>query len=236
MDYSESKERIFRFFKENDFEKHLINNERYACKEVVHVCSNGTVISILFPGYKSTFTKTGIHFDYRVDIAKEQFQTSLSHVNIIVDIYNKCKKNEFNPLNMVKLLQEVAIACEENLNEMSVRYDYPPKDPPDLELLNSISIPHKKMNKYFNRTGSKWDLEIEELLASMHWIVLQEDINYPISKGFEGRRMPFCRYLEAVYCASHEDHSIDEVIERALMHKRPKMWREIDYSFINEIR
>jgi len=38
----------------------------------------------------------------------------------------------------------------------------------------------------------------EQLITSIKWIVLQEDINYPIPK-YEGRKMPFARYLEAYF-------------------------------------
>jgi hypothetical protein len=69
------------------------------------------------------------------------------------------------------------------------------------------------------------------------WIALQEDINYPPRHGYQGRRMTFARYHEAVLCAEgHTEHHITEVVRRALEHRRQQEWADMDYSFLSEIR
>ena len=45
--------------------------------------------------------------------------------------------------------------------------------------------------------------------------------------------MPFARYWEAIYCAETEFHHITEVIKRALSHKIPSRWSDLDYTFLN---
>lgn len=77
------------------------------------------------------------------------------------------------------------------------------------------------------------------------WIVLQEDINYPIKEGYQGRKMSFYRYLEAIYCqymdyaaAYNNRHSIEEVIERIYAKYKSKLWKdanEIDYHIIKSL-
>ena len=89
--------------------------------------------------------------------------------------------------------------------------------------------------KKLNIIGSSFDLTIEELFTSIKWIVLQEDINYPISSGFEGRKMPYSRYIEAVYTTESNGRTIENVIQRALAHFRPTQWKDMDYSFRKNI-
>lgn len=48
----------------------------------------------------------------------------------------------------------------------------------------------------------------------MFYIAIQEDINYPGSH-FQGRKMCFYRYLEAIYCKVHTNHRIKEAIDKA---------------------
>lgn len=53
------------------------------------------------------------------------------------------------------------------------------------------------------------------LITLIFWMTLQDEINYPQPKGYQGARMPFCRYFEAIYCAEYNAHfSIDDVCQR----------------------
>jgi hypothetical protein len=79
-------------------------------------------------------------------------------------------------------------------------------------------------------------LTIEELFKSIKWIVIQEDINYPVSKGYLGRKMPYGRYLEAIHVLEGKGYSLQEVIQRALSHSRPQKWNDMDYTFEQNIR
>ncbi len=102
-------------------------------------------------------------------------------------------------------------------------------------MIKRIDKAHK--NKDFNHEGNRWDFNFEELFFSIGWIVIQEDLNYPIEEGYEGRKMPLARYIETIYCSQNQDHELEEVIKRAILHnKRPRRWREMDYSFVNDIR
>lgn len=55
--------------------------------------------------------------------------------------------------------------------------------------------------------------ETERLAALIYWITLQDEINYPQPR-YNGRRMPFCRYFEAVYCAKNNDFTLEDVCKR----------------------
>ena len=68
-----------------------------------------------------------------------------------------------------------------------------------------------------------------------------------MSERCQGRRMPFYRYLETIYCAKKNyqrifnlKHVFNEVIERALREKSvPLLWNnipEIGYNKIKEIK
>ena len=109
---------------------------------------------------------------------------------------------------------------------------YKPGKPPSTRVLGKLDEIHKEINKSYNSDGNQWDLEIEELYTAIGWIALQEDINYPQKRGYEGRKMPFSRYLEAVQYAA-EDKPVKKIIHRALSHNRQTNLDDVDYSFIN---
>jgi len=55
------------------------------------------------------------------------------------------------------------------------------------------------------------------LATLLFWVSLQDEINYP-QPQFQGHRMPFCRYFEAVYAANYKDLSINIVYLRCNNH------------------
>lgn len=53
---------------------------------------------------------------------------------------------------------------------------------------------------YNNGTNTTYcDATLEELKHIIYWITLQEEINYPRSKGYAGINLAFCRFFEAIY-------------------------------------
>ena len=106
--------------------------------------------------------------------------------------------------------------------------DYHTTTLPDATLLAQAETAHKRLSKTFPKAGNAWDLSFPELLGAMKWIALQEDVNYPHGQG---RRMPFARYLEAIYCAEHQ-LGVEDVVARALHHRIPAPWPGVDYARI----
>lgn len=57
------------------------------------------------------------------------------------------------------------------------------------------------------KNGTRIDFEkylspnARKIATLIFWMTLQDESNFPQQKGFQGRRMPFSRYFEAVYCA-----------------------------------
>lgn len=67
----------------------------------------------------------------------------------------------------------------------------------------------------------------EQLTDLMFYIAIQEDINYPKSY-YQGRKMCFYRYLEAVYCKVYNNHKIEEAIEKAVARGYiPNNWHDV---------
>jgi hypothetical protein len=97
---------------------------------------------------------------------------------------------------------------------------------------------HTNLKKKYNKTANQnWSYSLDELANVIIWIVLQEDINYPY-KNCEGRKMPFKRYLETLYCSKHNDKTIEEVITRTLVENQiPKNWSKVNlnYSIIDNL-
>lgn len=56
--------------------------------------------------------------------------------------------------------------------------------------------------------------EVQKIVSLIYWITLQDEINYPQPK-YQGRRMPFSRYFEAMYCAEYKcSFDLDMVLDR----------------------
>lgn len=220
-------------FNQNSFSQNVHNKNTHATQVVVETCSNGTEISVSFPGYKAYITGNKTVYDYRVDIVKNGIKTALSHTNIITDIYNKISSCNMSASEFRSVLIDVSQEGNIALQSIIQRLPYNPSVP-NQNLLTRVKNAHN--GKTYNAIGNSFDLTLEELLSSIKWIVLQEDINYPILNGYEGRKMPFARYLEAIFVTQNTSHTLEEVIQRALSHSRPSQWNEMDYSFRNLIK
>ena len=73
----------------------------------------------------------------------------------------------------------------------------------------------------------------EELTQLMFYIAIQEDINYPEAR-YQGRKMCFYRYLEAIYCKVHYNHSIEQAKERAKNNGYvPRLWTDVGNLYEN---
>jgi hypothetical protein len=100
-----------------------------------------------------------------------------------------------------------------------------------------------KYKEIDNLCKDKTHFTIEELAKVISLIALQEDINYPRNKKrkdgsyYEGRKMPFYRFAEAIYCSHKDDHIIREVINRATIKKSTssKKWENVNPNFYEEI-
>lgn len=68
------------------------------------------------------------------------------------------------------------------------------------------------------------------LITLLFWITLQDEINFPQDDGYEGRKMPFCRYFEAIYCAEfNSSFTIDDVLNRCNNKGyRPKLYNNLN--------
>ena len=84
----------------------------------------------------------------------------------------------------------------------------------------------------------KHGFPFEILTDLMFYIASQEDINYPGAR-FQGRKMCFYRYLEAIYCKVHNNHQIEEAIDKATAHGYiPKNWFDVGelYNIVSRIQ
>ena len=231
MKFIETKKHLVDLFKSNNFEEDARNNCLHTNLLEVEALSNGSKIFVSFPGYKS-IRYNEIVYDYRVDISKNEDRVALSHANIITDLFNKVKNVGMAPMELANALIESSIESTFELDKVVNNLKYNPVKP-NKDLISRVNTAHG--NKTYNQPGNAFDLTIEELFSCIKWIVIQEDINYPISSHCQGRRMPFSRYIEAVFTAQSNTHRLEEVIQRALSHFIPPEWNEIDYSFALKI-
>lgn len=189
-------------------------------------------LTINYPGYKTKKNYNGyIVYDYRVDLNN----IPISHANIIVDLYNKARQ-----LPNVNSLRNLLFDLARNGNDIDLNNHLELLNfqfaPPSEELLNSVTMIHNQIGKQYQIDGNlNWNYSIQQLCALIMWIVLQEDINYPMRfRPLQGRRMSFYRYIEALYCAENpedNEHTIAHVIERALHHGIPGAWHNININY-----
>jgi len=183
-------------------------------------------LKISYPGYK-TEEKFGKKFyDYRVDLNG----IPLSHVNILLDIFNKTKQYPETIPDFYILLKDIAHHGYLIDFGKYVHLDHFPYQPLESNLIFQINEMHKQLGKVYQHSGNEnWCYSIKELAWVLSFIVLQEDINYPMPR-YEGRRMSFYRYVEAL---ALNDPSIDttyhinDVIKRTLAHHRPELYENI---------
>ena len=77
----------------------------------------------------------------------------------------------------------------------------------------------------------------EQLTDLMFYIGIQEDINYP-ERYYQGRKMCFFRYLEAIYCKIYTNHTLKEAVSRAKASFIPKNWNDVGdlYDMVAQIK
>lgn len=238
MSYKTMKTKLLTVFNKYDFKDLILNDNFNTQNTLIDTLDNGSKIYITFPGYKSKIKGNFITYDYRVNIRNTIIDTALSHVNIIIDLYNKAIQLGQNAYILRNLLYDLAANGDNYTRNNYLLLDQSIFNTPGRNLLNYSNNIHTNLNKQYNKQGNSWNYSLDELIHSILWIVLQEDINYPMPR-FQGRRMPFYRYLETLYCAQNpndEIHTLGNVIERALSHTRPNLWINcINYDNIENL-
>lgn len=228
MHYLEARQRLQKLFDSKQYEKLIQQRRRHVHRNLIHTCSNGTQLYLSYPGLKARRKNRKIIYDYRVDLVSSQFSAALSHINLIVDIYNKCLRG-FDYKLMENLLIKSAVEGQININQYSQVKNYSCSTI-NHSIQRIATDAHTALGKSYNSTANQSDLTFEELFSSIFWIVLQEDINYPMPT-YQGRKMPFSRYLEALHCFG-SNHTLQEVIRRTLIEGYPPNdWSDMNYSF-----
>ena len=111
-------------------------------------------------------------------------------------------------------------------------YDYMKKYIEDVAAIGRDVTMHTSLFEAFEHGFS-----FEKLTDLMFYIAIQEDINYP-EERFQGRKMCFYRYLEAIYCKVHVNHRIEDAVARAGAHGYiPRNWNDVGelYTIVSGI-
>ncbi|MFW6027104.1 MAG: hypothetical protein ACOCRX_12280 [Candidatus Woesearchaeota archaeon] len=251
---------IYDYWKNNKKRKN--KNKFFTYKPGFNLLLNdsNTYFELKYPGYLTKFNSEKDEItrtDFRVDMIRDNERFILSHANIIVDLYSKSldilrsydsnKKDNIRLSNLQNYLIDIAInAANFDISKLDflnkIEYEAPNKG-----IIDTVSEIHDEKDKNFSKKANHKPFNYEELAASIILISMQEDINYRISKGFQGRKMPFYRYLETIYCAYADfknidtEHNLEEVINRTLIKNTntPELWEnidEIDYESINNLK
>lgn len=232
MNYNELEKNLLQIFENkhfvNHFEEYLKTNQKNKLNSQSEIVNSQLNLKINFPGYKTKkkynhYTKKNkITYDYRVDLN----EIAISHTNIVVDIYNKSIQNPEIRIPLYNFLVDISKnALNTNLNNHQLLLNFK-FTAPTPELLNQAAIAHQINRKIYNKNANKLNYSLEQLKYLISYIVLQEDINYPMPKK-AGRRMSFYRYIEAIICSStRNNYSLSDVITRSLSHNFPPLWEK----------
>lgn len=233
MSFQTAKATLSALFAAEGFMARAGAGEQHTIDRLLETCSTGTQFLIKLPGHKALRNDGKVQYDYRIDIRKNSGRTALTHANIIVELYHKVTSGAVPAQQLAGWLRAFAVDGEFN---PAVHREPGKCVPPPQDVLRRVMVAHELQNKRHNARGNQWGLTIEELLIALKWIVLQEDFNYPISRGLQGRKMCFARYLEAVYAAARANARLEEVIARTLSHSgRHEQWPEVNYAFLNDV-
>jgi hypothetical protein len=235
------KQQLQKVFIQNDFEGVWLRGENQKTSNTgrnpnintlhYNVPNNHNLnLTINYPGMKSTRNKYGFVYDYRVDMNG----VAISHANIIVDLYNKSLQLPGDTGILVNFLYDLAVNGDGYSQATHKKLSNEDFTHPSEEIINYVNTVHRNLGKVYPQTGNRnWNYSIDQLAHLIMWIVLQEDINYPMPR-LQGRRMPFYRYLETIYCAQNRNdhlHTLAIVVERALSHTQPPLWRECNINY-----
>lgn len=224
MSYSENKETLVKRINKEIAAYGASTPARHSCSLEVDTLSQGQIAVIHFPGYK--WEKEAP--DFRVSIKSNGKIFTPSHTNIIADIANKVERKALP----IKELEEALYSiCEDPHHCCNL--DYKVSLPPSKDLIQRFQEAHNRLDKSFSIISNEKDLHINDLLIIIKWLMLQEDINYPMSKGYEGRTMPAARYLEAISAMlTPELISLEKVIKRTISHKeRPEDLNNLNINY-----
>lgn len=248
MSFKKIRTKLIDEFDNNNFRQLVKNKEKH--KKSYIISNNYNLdLKIDYPGYKSEVVEDGniysfennnkttnqkynsVKYDYRVSLKNN----AISHVNIVIDLYNKglqLLESDKSIYILTELLFDLAKNGDNYNRNKFLKINQLKFEAPSTKLLKTTKNLHDKLDKYYNKKANEnWSYNLDELANVIIWIVLQEDINYPY-KRCEGRKMPFKRYLETLYCCKYKDKSIKEVIKRTLTENHiPKNWHDINLNY-----
>lgn len=224
MNYTESRTYLLNQFNNNNFDG-LFYNKRTNQASIAVANNFNLNLTIAFPGYKTQYKHGHLVYDYRVDLNK----IPISHTNIVTDIYNKAIQAPQLVNDLYKFLIDLsfnALNIDLNKYQQLLNHNF---QAPSTELLTLVKKAHG--TKQYNINGNAWSYSLKELSTIIPYIVLQEDINYPMPR-FNGRRMSFYRYVEAIFCSLNNNYyTLQQVIVRTLSHTRPALWNEFNQFY-----
>jgi hypothetical protein len=237
MSYNLMKRRLIREFNENeDIWLNYINKEGAETHTNEFIIDEDRELVITYPGYKTTKRGKKIIYDYKVNYQGH----AISHPSIIIDLYSKAIQYPHTANRLKEFLIKLSKAGDNiNLEEFEdlANLEY---SGPSEEILDIANDTFRELKKSYLITGNRpWNFSFEDLAFLISWISLQEDINYPMTiKSFQGRMMPFYRYIEAIYSVVNkkDKYSLKKVIKRSLKHSKPNLWEPIDYSEISNLK
>jgi len=228
-DFQYLAEHLESHFKSVGYDNHVQKKELYARRERIYSCSCGSNIWILYPGYKAIQNPTSHKYDFRVDLEIENKHVTCSHLNLIVDLFNKGSQRQYSQDQLLELVHSAAFSRPTIFRSQS-------GTAPSPNIRNQVALACRNLSRVYSEEANKYDLSPEQFCEVAVWIFVQEEMNYPSPK-FRGRSLALERYIEAIHVLDCKVHSLEEVIERALMERGvPPRWNDVDYTIADEVR
>ena len=235
--YDVALEALISHFDKNAF-KSLAREQAHHQRELtVMRFADNTSIKVTFPGIKSEHLSkfNRYRYDFRVDLCDAKGAPhSLSHAEIILDLFTKVSVKQFSYPEARSFLLGVR---EGKIPEPR---PYTPRRIPQ-DYIDVYVKAHKRLKKS-PQTPDRYDVPPYKLASLLLFILLQEEVNYPSyvdgkRTSFSGKTLPLDRYIEAVWAAAHAPHKLEDVFVRALTEgARPTRWKEVVYDLAQSSR
>lgn len=190
-----------------------------------YVTNNGRIIELMpnRSNEKKYFKEIKVYNEYRrLGIRFPGYKTTNKKCDYCVCLVDK--NNEY-PISHTEIMQDLYNkTTKDNYMDLK-RY---------IEDVARVGNEVKMIN--YNGIDFNIGFSFQELSDLMFYIAIQEDINYP-GVRYQGRKMCFYRYLEAIYCKVHLNHFLDEAIGKAAARGYiPSNWKDVGDLYDNVFR
>jgi len=211
--YTNLTKSLIRYFQqdkiENIFEKAINDPTIKNTKSFTFVNDHNVNLQLSYPGKKTAIKKDRLVYDYLVSLNNHH----ISYIEIIIFLHFKARQLPTKVPLIYDLLSNIA--------HYGYNIDYKKYS----SLNGRPTIPSDSDYAKYLSKDNQLDFSVPELAFTLTLLGVEEDINYPRTKNFEGRQRAFDRYTEAI----SPKHLLSEIIHRSCLRSKLTRFSNVKY-------